>query len=134
MAGDSPTGFPSCSKRAHDLRCRLDSGPIAAVRGRVVVGGAGLAGEEQAIVDRRGQRGARLGGADAGMRIGPQRVGIAAPGRRGDRMQPAPEIVAEERRQLIDGKGREGILLLEIAREPSAEMALRVLAVSPTPP
>src|SRR5262245_42469521 len=111
-----------CQDRDGCLR-RLDAGAIGAVRSRIVVDRAGFAREQQALVDRRGERGARVAVTNPGIRIGAAAERIAAPRGGGERPDPLAEVVAEVRRELVDREGRE-VALLQLARERAAEVAL----------
>src|SRR5437016_1858630 len=94
-----PSPPPKCS---YSLACRLYSAAVGAVRGRKIVNHAGLAGEEQPLVDRRSKGHARICMARHGMRIGAARIRIACPRGRRNRMQAFADAVAEACGKLID--------------------------------
>src|SRR3984957_10610995 len=115
-------------RRPQELHRRfggLDAGADGAVRGRVVVRRGRLAGEEQALVDARGEHGAGAGVARPRERIGAERKWVAAPGGAEHRPQALAGIVAEMGREIVDRLAREGVpaRVLELARERPAEIA-----------
>src|SRR5437016_10966526 len=82
-----------------------ETAQIGAVRGREEIGRGGLAGEEQAVVDRGGEHRAVLGVARQRVGIGAARPGVLQPGGRGERRYFAANVVAEEARELAGGEG-----------------------------
>lgn len=69
-----------------------------------------FAREEQPAIDRRRQHRAVAGMAGQRMRIGAAGEGIVGPARFGERLQLAPDIVAEKACDLVDALGREGAI------------------------
>ena len=59
--------------------------------GGIIGHGTGLAGEEDALLDRGGERGARIGVADLGIGIGAQRIRIAPPAMKSERREAGGE-------------------------------------------
>ena len=62
-----------------------DPGQVGAVGGREEIGRAGLAGEEQAVVDRGGEHRAVIGVAGKRVGVGTARPRVLQPGGRGER-------------------------------------------------
>ena len=95
---------------------RGDPGVKSAVRGREVAGGAGLAGEEQPIIDRVGQRRTAIRHARQRIRIGAARERVGAPVMHSKRLQPARERAAEQRAQFRYGEVEEAVLAFGFQR------------------
>src|ERR1041385_6490987 len=91
---DENESFP-CSDNL--LGCG-NAGAIGAVRRRIVVLRAGLAGKEQPIVDSRGKHGAAVRLSRHGIGIGAARKGVGTPLMNADRLEALGEIVAENAR------------------------------------
>src|SRR5437870_10382997 len=102
-----------------------ETAQIGAVRGREEVGRGGLAGEEQAVVDRHGEHRAIFGMARQRIGVGAARPAILQPGGRSERRYLAADVVAEQARELTGGEGKHCPLSfpLERRREPPAEKA-----------
>ena len=88
---------------------------------------AGLAGEEEAIVDGRGERGAAIRFARQGIGIGTARERVRAPAMDVQRLDAPPEVAAEQRDELVRGEVEEGGLARRLERGglPAAEISLR---------
>src|SRR5512141_3379900 len=87
-----PTLFPA---RGKNLFGGSDACAIGAVRRRVIVLRAGLAGKEQSTVHRRGQRRAAVHFARKRVGVGAARERIRAPMVDMDRLEALDKIVAE---------------------------------------
>src|SRR5476649_2204156 len=89
-----------------------DPGVKAAMRGREIVFRAGLAGEEQVLVDRCGQGGAAIRHARQRIRIGAARKRVGAPAMHMDWFYAARKAAAEEGGQFRYREIEEGALAL----------------------
>src|SRR6516165_137142 len=84
---------------------RGDPTKPGAVRGREEVRRAGLAGKEQAVVDRSGEHCAVVCVARKGKGIGAPRPGILLPGGGGEWRHPLADVVAEQAGELAGSEG-----------------------------
>src|ERR1700730_2254717 len=102
------------------------AGEIGAVRSGIVMLRTCFAGEEQAIVHRRGQRASALRLTGQSIGIGAAGERIAAPAIKLERFHPAGEIAAEQADQLghTEVGERSFARRLQLSRQRSAEIGL----------
>src|SRR3984957_7812136 len=106
------------------LRGRPEASFMSPVRGGEKSGRGRFAGEKQAAVHRSGQVRAESETSRPGVRVGSAREAVVAPGRRGKRADPAPDLGADERGKLVDRIVGECVAVHERTGERSAEKRL----------